>query len=79
MKLFVMLRSRAVAVKSAAAAVLLVGSTAANAALPAWADDISTDVGQAITDVAALVGPLVVAALIAGIIPKLIKRFGNKI
>lgn len=79
MKLFGMLRSRAVAVKAAAGVVLMVGASAANAALPTWASSLSTDVGAAIDDTAAAVGPLVIAALIAVIIIKLIKRFANKI
>lgn len=79
MKVFGLLRSRGVAVKSAATAVLLVGSAAANAALPAWASSLATDVGGAITDTAAAVGPLVIASLVAIIIIKLIKRFANKI
>jgi len=79
MKIFGMLRSRGVAVKSSAAAVLLVGSAAANAALPAWATDLGTDVGAAIGDTAAAVGPLVILSLVAVITIKLIKRFANKI
>lgn len=79
MKVFGMLRSRAVSVKAAAAGVLLVGSAAANAALPSWASSMATDVGAAIEDTAAAVGPLVIASLVAIIIIKLIKRFSNKI
>ena len=79
MKLFGRIRARGATVKAAFSAVLVVGSAAANAALPAWAASLATDVGGAITDTATAVGPLVIASLVAIIIIKLIKRFANKI
>lgn len=79
MKIFGILRSRGVAVKAAAGVVLLAGATGAHAALPTWASSLGTDVGEAISDTAAAVGPLVIASLVAVIIIKLIKRFANKI
>lgn len=79
MNVFGRIRSRGVSVKAAAVVALAVASSAANAALPVWASSLVTDVEGAITDTAAAVGPLVVAALVAVIIIKLIKRFGNKI
>lgn len=77
--IFGVLRSRGASVKAAVAGALLVSAAGANAALPAWATDIGTDVGQAITDAAALVGPLFAAALVAGLIFKLVKRFTDKV
>lgn len=76
---FAVLRSRGASVKAAVASGLLVAATGAHAALPAWATDIGTDVGEAISDAAALVGPLFAAALVAGLIFKLVKRFTNKV
>lgn len=76
---FAQLRSRGVAVKTAVATVVMAFAAGANAALPAWASDLGTDVGAAISDTAAAVGPLVIASLVAVIIIKLIKRFANKI
>ncbi len=77
--IFGVLRSRGASFKAAVAGALLVSAAGAHAALPAWATDIGTDVGQAITDSAALVGPLFAAALVAGLIFKLVKRFSNKV
>ncbi|WP_170941768.1 hypothetical protein [Cellvibrio mixtus] len=56
MNKFVQLRTRGVALKTAIAASIVAASAGANAALPAWASDFSTDVGTAITDTAAAVG-----------------------
>lgn len=79
MKAFGILRSRGVRVVTAATAVSLAVVVPAQAALPGWAASLGTDVGGAITDTAAAVGPLVIASLVAVIIIKLIKRFANKI
>lgn len=77
--IFGVLRSRGASVKAAVAVALLVSAAGANAALPPWATAIGTQVGEAITDAAALVGPLFAAALVAGLIFKLVKRFSNKV
>ena len=79
MKVFGLLRSRGVRVVAAATATSLAIAVPAHAALPAWASDLSTDVGEAISDTSAAVGPLVIASLVAVIIIRLIKRFANKI
>lgn len=79
MNKFTQLRSRGVALKTAIAAAAMASAAGANAALPAWASDLGEQVGGAITDTAAAVGPLVIASLVAVIIIKLIKRFANKI
>lgn len=76
---FGVLRSRGATVKAAAGVALLVAATSAHAALPDWATAIGEKVESAITDTAALVGPLMAAALVAGIIMTLVKRFGKKI
>lgn len=77
--IFGVLRSRGASVKAAVAGALLVSAAGANAALPAWATSIGTQVDEAITDSAALVGPLFATALVAGLIFKLVKRFTNKV
>lgn len=79
MNKFTQLRSRGVALKTAIAAAAMSSAVGAHAALPAWATDLSTDIGEAISDTSAAVGPLVIASLVAVIIIKLIKRFANKI
>lgn len=79
MKLFGILRSRGVAVKASSAAVLLVGSAAANAALPEWASTISTQISGAITDSAAMVGPLFALSIGTVLVFKFIRRFTNKV
>ncbi len=60
-------------------AVTAFAAASANAALPQWGTDMVTSAGTAVTDSAAAVGPVIGAALVAVIIIKLIKRFGNKI
>ncbi len=52
---------------------------AAFAQLPAWTADIGTEGASAVADAAALVGPVIGAALVAIIIIKLVKRFANRI
>lgn len=76
---FGVLRSRGATVKAAAGAALLVAATSANAALPDWATDIGDKVTTAVTDTAALVGPVIGAALVAAVIITLVKRFVKKI
>lgn len=77
--IFGFLRSRGASVKAAVAGALLVSAVGANAALPAWATSVGTQVDETITDSAALVGPLFAASLVAGLIFKLVKRFANKV
>lgn len=79
MNKFTQLRTRGVALKTAIAAGAMASTAAANAALPAWASDLATDTGQAVTDASTAVGPVIIASLVAVIIIKLIKRFANKI
>lgn len=79
MKVFSQLRTRGVALKTAIGAFAMLSAVGAHAALPAWATSIGTDVAEAISDAAALVGPLFAAALVAGLIFKLVKRFTNKV
>lgn len=76
---FGVLRSRGATVKAALTAALLFAAAGTHAALPAWATAIGTEVDEAITDSAALVGPLFAAALVAGLIFKLVRRFANKV
>lgn len=79
MKFFQVLKSKVSALQVAFAAMFAMFSLGAHAALPTWASSMTTDVGAAIEDTAAAVGPLVIASLVAIIIIKLIKRFANKI
>lgn len=79
MKALGFLRSRGVRVVTAATAVSLAVVVPAHAALPVWASSLTTDVGGAITDTAAAIGPLVVASIVAVVVIKLIKRFSNRI
>lgn len=57
---------------------MLVGATA-HAALPAAATAALGDVDTGIDDAVAAAWPLIGAALVAGIIIKLVKRYSNKI
>lgn len=66
-------------IKSGVATVLLASAAGAHAALPDWATDIGDKVTTAVTDTAALVGPVIGAALVAAVIITLVKRFVKKI
>lgn len=74
---FTVLRSKGV-VASVATAAMIVGSQA-HAALPSWASTAATESTTAIADAQELWGPIIMSALAAGILIKLIKRFGNKV
>lgn len=77
--IFGVLRSRGASVKAAVAVALLVSAAGAHAELPEWASGIGEEISGAIADSAAMVGPLFAAALVAGLIFKLVKRFTNKV
>jgi len=79
MKNFGILRARGVAVKTAVVTAAMVAAGSANAALPDWATDIGEDLSGAVTDSAALVGPVVALSIVSVIVIKLIKRFSSKI
>lgn len=79
MKFFDKLRSRGVALKTAVAGAFVAASVGAHAELPAWATAIATDATDAVESMAALIGPVVGAFIIVGIVIKVAKRLGNKI
>jgi hypothetical protein len=54
-------------------------SAVSSAALPTAASTALTSIGTGITDTETAVWPLIGAALVAGIVIKLVKRFSNKI
>ena len=76
--IFCKLRSRGVALQVAILG-LSVAASSAHAVLPTWATTMVTDAGTAGSDSASAVGPVIGAVMVAGIIIKLVKRFGNKI
>ena len=64
------------------AATLAAGSlvaSSAHAALPTEAAAAMTAIGTGITDAEAAAWPIIGAALVAGIVIKLVKRFANKV
>ena len=61
------------------AGVAVVAGGAANAALPAAATTALSEVSTGITDATDAAWPLIGAALVAGIVIKLVKRFSNKV
>lgn len=54
-------------------------ATSAHAALPAEATTAMTAISTGVTDAEAAAWPIIGAALVAGIIIKLVKRFSNKV
>ncbi len=82
-KLFDSLRSKATAVKLAVFSVVALASSGAFAqdgsSLPAWTTQIATDSEAAVTDMSALVGPVIGAMIVALVVIKLVKRFSSKI
>lgn len=79
MNRFTQLRTGGVALKTAITVAAMGSAAAANAALPAWATGIGEDLTTAVTDAAALVGPVVALAIVASIVITLIKRFAAKV
>ena len=53
--------------------------TSAHAELPAAASTAMTAISTGVTDAEAAAWPIIGAALVAGIIIKLVKRFSNKV
>lgn len=81
-KLVSFLRSKATAVKVAvfsAVALASAGAMAQESSLPAWTQQIATDSQSAVTDMSALVGPVIGAMIVALVVIKLVKRFSSKI
>ena len=78
-KMFGVLRSKGVQVGTAAAAVSLTATSNVHAVLPAAATTALGDVATGITDAVDGAWPLIGAALAAGIVIKLVKRFTNKV
>ncbi len=54
-------------------------ATSAHAALPAEATSAMTAIQTGVTDAEAAAWPIIGAAMVAGIIIKLVKRFANKV
>ena len=54
-------------------------TASAHAALPAEATTALTNIGTGVTDAEAGAWPIIGAALVAGIVIKLVKRFANKV
>lgn len=86
MKFFGVLRSKGASIKrsvvaasAVASGVLLSGVVSAQTALPAYATAGATEVEGQITNVELLWGGAIMTALVAGIVIKLVKRFGNKV
>lgn len=73
-----MLRKCKKVVVSVAASASVFASSA-YAALPTEATSAMTAIGTGITDAEAAAWPLIGAALVAGIVIKLVKRFANKV
>jgi hypothetical protein len=61
------------------AGVSLMVGTVANAALPAEATTAMSSISTGISDATDAAWPLIGAALVAGVIIKLVKRFTNKV
>ena len=59
--------------------VILASASQAHAALPSWASSSGTTISERVTDTEALVGPIIIAVIIAVVTIKLLKRFSSKI
>jgi len=76
---FSILRSKGLAMKAAVAASVLAMSSAASAALPAWATAMVTEAEENVTGVLALVGPVIAIAIGGFLVIRLIKRGSKQI
>lgn len=62
-----------------ATGLLALGVSSAHAALPVPATDAISAISTGVTDVEAAVWPVIGAAIVAGVVIKLVKRFSNKV
>lgn len=76
---FGVLRSKGVKLGAAVSAASLMLTSTAHAVLPTEATAAMTAIGTGVTDAEAAAWPLIGAALTAGIVIKLVKRFANKV
>lgn len=76
---FAKLRTSGASMKASFAAFAVAASAGASAQLPDWASDIGTQAMGAVTEAGTVVGPVILASIVAVVGIKIIKRFSNKI
>ena len=76
---FSMLRTKGASMKAAIVAASLVAASQAHAEVPAWASTLLTELGDDVTAILALVGPVVMIAIGGFKVIGLIKRGAAKI
>lgn len=77
--IFVQLRTRGAALKTAVVATALVGASAAHAELPTWATAMTTEISGAVDSTIAVIMPIAATVIVAFVVLRVLKRGSAKI